>query len=246
MVPDLSAQTTRGGVGRPARARDSWRRRQPGVGHHDDDGEDPPQPDRHVLVHDREDRVVAVGDGAAGSGLDQQDALQGQEVGQGHHERRDAELGDQQTDAQADHRPAEQRDDQRGHPGPAVVGHQDAEHAGGDTSGVAGRQVDLAQQEHEDQAHREHRDRRPLQDQVREVERVGEGGPGQEGEDEHQHDQTGDRGEGPDVATAEPDHVVVEGALEGLADDGRLVLADRGLLVLRRGAHASVPLVVES
>ena len=39
-------------------------------------------------------------------------------------------------------------------------------------AGEAGRQVDLAEQQHEDQAHRDDDDRRTLLDQVREVERV--------------------------------------------------------------------------
>ena len=62
-------------------------------------------------------------------------------------------------------------------------------------------------------------------------------GAGQEGEDEHQHDQSGDRWKRADVAASEPGDVVVEGALEGLV--GRWLL-------LGGGGHASVSFVIGS
>ena len=50
----------------------------------------------------------------------------------------------------------------------------DAEHRAGDTGGPARGQVDLAEQQDEDEAHRDHDDRGALDQQVGEVERVGE------------------------------------------------------------------------
>jgi hypothetical protein len=51
----------------------------------------------------------------------------------------------------------------------APVQQRDREDGGADAAGVAGRQVDLTEQQHEDEAHRDDRDGRALGQQVGEV-----------------------------------------------------------------------------
>ena len=95
-------------------------------------------------------------------------------------------------------------------PGPAVVGRHDAEDGRGGAGGEAGRQVDLAEQQDEDQAHRDDHDAGRLVEEVGEVELVRERVAAQRGEDDDQHDQPEDGGQRADVAAADLGDVVAE------------------------------------
>jgi hypothetical protein len=214
------------------------------AGEDDDDQQTqhPAQPHRQVAVVELDDEVVLQRDGAAAAGHLQQDALQAQERRQGDDERRDAQPGDQQADAVADHRAGDQRGQQRRDQRPPVVGHDQAERAGGDTTGEAGAQVDLTEQEDEHQAHRQHRHTRGLADQVADVEGVGEGVGPQRGEDHDQGDQAEDGRQRADVAAAQPGDVRREDPAQCA---GSLLLGVPVLSGLGRGgrAHATPPFV---
>ena len=75
-----------------------------------------------------------------------------------------------------------------------------------DAAGEAGGEVDLAEQQHEDQAHRDEDDGGALLEQVREVAFGEEVGP-QDAEDDAGDDEADDGRKGPDVAAADFLHV---------------------------------------
>ena len=82
-------------------------------------------------------------------------ALEGEEEGQRHHERRDAHLRPKDSDQQADDHTGEQRGRDGERPRQVVADHQADHHCGADTSGEAGGEVDLAEQQREHETHRE-------------------------------------------------------------------------------------------
>ena len=78
----------------------------------------------------------------------------------------------------------------------AVVGQQDRHDRAADAAGEAGGQVDLAQQQDEDQAHRDEDDGGALGEQVREVDRAEEGRP-DDAKTSAEHDQAEDGRQAP-------------------------------------------------
>ena len=142
--------------------------------------------------------------------------LQGQEEGQGHHERRDPEVGHQGADREADQRTEGDAGERRCPPRPVVVDEHERDDRGRGAAGDTGGEVDLAEEQDEDDAHGQDDDRAGLHDQVGHV--VGREEPvvGR-GEDDDQEDQAEDRGQGAHVAATQ----AVEVVAGRVADAGR-------------------------
>ena len=121
---------------------------------------------------------------------------------------------DQQAGEQADDRAGDQREQHRPPPVQTAAGHLHGHDRGADAAHHAGGQVDLAQQQDEDQAHRQQADRHRLHEQVGEVQRRREGRGPQRGEQDRQDDDAGDGREGPEVTAADPVDVAAEVAAD--------------------------------
>ena len=210
--------------------------------------EDPAQQRRHVLVLQRDDHRVRDRDVAARPDDQEHDALERQEHRERDDERRDTDARHQRAEDGADDQTGHERREQRQVPGP--VEHREArgQHRAADTGREAGRQVDLAEQQHEHEAHRDRHDDRTLLEQVRDV----PGGRERLGLEDHehqgQHHQRQDGRQRPHVTAAHLADVVADRLAErGLLDRAgqqrrrRLRRGDRGR------AHAEVlPFVVDA
>ena len=237
-------------AGRALADRDAQLHQGVAAGHHGQ--HDPAQPQRHQVVvvalkgDDRLGRLVRQRDRAGLADLHQHDALEGQERGQGDDERGDAGLGAQPADGVAEHG----ADDDRGHHGPVpghVVAHdhdrhQRRAHAGGG----ARAQVDLAEQQHEHQAHGQHDDRRGLGDQVGDVVQRQEAVLHDREEDD-QDDQADHGGRRAQLAAARPVQAVaaVGDQRAGRAGRRRLLAGGGGpglgRVLSDRAAHIAAP-----
>ena len=112
-------------------------------------------------------------------------------------------LATSSADHQADQRTDGQADQHGQHPALAVADDGDGGVAGSHAAGDTGGQVDLAEQQHGDQAHRQDRDGRGLHQQVGDVQVAGEGVGAERGEDDEQHDQAEDGRQRAHVAAAD-------------------------------------------
>ena len=91
-----------------------------------------------------------------------------------------------------------------------------------------GGQVDLAEQQHEDQAHRDDRDVRALAGQVADVVAAQE--PAADlGEDHRQDDESEDRGQRARIAGAQPVEVAGDGVADAAALDVEVEVAGRAV-----------------
>jgi hypothetical protein len=119
-----------------------------------------------------------------------------------------------------------------------VVDDQQAHDGCARAAGHAGREVDVAEQQHRDERHREDDDRTCLRRQVGHVEVREEPVVGQAEHDE-QHDEAEDRGKRPHVAAAHALHVGLDGVAKGVGL--REVVGETGLLrVADDVSHVSV------
>ena len=119
-----------------------------------------------------EDHFVADRDRSTLADEHEQDALQAEEHRQRHDERRDAKPGDKQADrTRRSTAPMARQMMVAAHQGQSWSVSIRAHDCGGRAGREAGRQVDLAEQQDEDETHRDDDDRRTLVDQVGEVER---------------------------------------------------------------------------
>ena len=116
------------------------------------------------------DRIVGDRDRAAGAEELDHQALEAEQAGQRDHERRKPETGDQQPLDGAEHGGGDQRSADRPPPGPGQV-RLDEERRDGraDAGDEAERQIDLAQQKHEDLAHADQHEHCPLHQQIDEI-----------------------------------------------------------------------------
>ena len=127
--------------------------------------------DGEVAVGEVVDDVVLDRQRAAVAEDDQHDALEPEQPGERHDERRQADAGDERALERADQRGDHQRGRDRGPPRPATVllgqqlGHDHARHAAHEP----GRQVDLAEEEHPHLGHGQQHEHRALHQQVDEV-----------------------------------------------------------------------------
>ena len=178
-------------------------------------------------------------------------ALEGEEEGQRHHERRDAHLRSQDSDQQADDHTGQQRGRDGERPRPVVADHQSHHDCGADTSGEAGGEVDLAEQQREHETHREQDRAGALGEHVAEVVETQEGRL-DDGEQDHEDDQPGGRGQrahlaAPDPLDVEPEVVTRRVGSGHCRGDGGQVLAGgvhlgclpRALVV--EAGHADAP-----
>ncbi len=118
-----------------------------------------------------------------------------------------------------------------------MLGEQHRHDGGADATGEAGREVDLAQQQDEDQAHRDDGDLRALLEQVGEV-AVGEEAAVRDAEDDAGDDEAGDGRQRTDVAAAHLREVFADVAAEVVLRDRRRRRRDG--LFFHRG-HACAP-----
>ena len=143
----------------------------------DDDHHDPGGGRAEVAALDVvDDRVVQVdhaadADVAGRADQVEQHAGQAELAGQGHHERRQPQLGDDDALQRAVGRGRGERGEHRGPPRVAEREHPQRDD-GGAGGGEAGGQVDLAEQQHEDLGHAERDDERRLGHQVDQVARA--------------------------------------------------------------------------
>ena len=120
----------------------------------------------------------------------------------------------------------------RHRPRRVVADHQPDHDRGADAGGVAGGEVDLAEQQDEDQAHGDEDRAGALGEHVAEVEQAVERRAGRCEKNDGQHDQAGDGGQRAHVAAAHALDVqahVVAGAAgdrRGAGDRGELVAVD--------------------
>ncbi len=186
-----------------------------GVGQHQHDEHRPAEPDRQVLGHDRQHGLALDPDRAALADDLEQQTLQGEERRQRDDEGRDADPGDQQADHQPDHGAGGEAARARRGTTACRAWWRRRRASAPATPAVkpADRSISPMQQD-EHQAHRDDDDRGALDQQVGEVERVGERVRPQDGEDDEQHGQAEDGGQRADVAAADPRHVLAEGVAE--------------------------------
>ncbi len=211
-----------------------------GIAPDDEKEHHPAEPDRQVLGHDRQHGVALDPDRPALADHLEQDALQTPGSRTSVTTNDGMPTRDTRTPLT---RPISRTGGEAGEdaepPRHVVLGGDDAEHGARDTGREAGGQVDLADQQHEDQAHRDDDDGCALDEEVREVERVREGVRPERGEDDDEDDQAQDGRERADVAAAQPRDVLAEGVGQGHLRK----LRDVGGLVGRAHAWAPVPLV---
>ena len=189
-------------------ARDGDQRVEPD-GH---DQDDPAGGDAHVAV----DQVVERSAGGeadhaahrAVEGVEQKDqhATEAEEAGQGHHERRQVEPGDEDALERPDGRTGQQPDDHGGPPGPAVGrGEQGQGDGGADAGHESDREVDLTQNQGEGLAQAQRHEECRLHQQVDDVAGREEVGL-LDLEDDDDCDQAEDDRQGPALAAADPLH----------------------------------------
>ena len=167
----------------------------------------------------------------------ERDALEGEEERQRHHEGRDPHLRPQEPDQQADDDAGEQSGADADRPRHVVADHQPHHDRGADTAGEARGEVDLAEQQDEDQAHRQQDGAGALGQHVAEVVETPERRLDRR-EQDHQDDQAGDRRQRAHLAAAHPLPVEAE-VVAGRAGRRRCRGDRREILVERRLASAS-------
>jgi hypothetical protein len=183
--------------------------------HDDDDRRDPAGRDAHVAVRDAADDLLVDADRAALSDQLQDDALQAEEERECHDERRDADLGHEEADHDTDDGAGHQRGGDGESPRLVVLDDQQAHDGGRGAARHAGGQVDVAEQQHGHERHREDDDRAGLRGQVGHVE-VRQEPVVRDPEDDEQRDEPEDRGQGAHVATADALDVRLDRVAEGV------------------------------
>ena len=160
-----------------------------------------PAHDRQVSARQRDQLGYLEPEQPARADHDEGDTLIGQEQAQRDDEGRYAHPRDEEAYERAGGEPDEERDEERDHPVPPVRRDEHDEDRHRDAARDAGRQIDLAEQQHEHERHAQHDERRRLIEQVGEV-AVREEERAQDREQDAEHDQSADRGQRTHVAAA--------------------------------------------